>query len=380
MLELDDMAVGTKSLRGQGWWSRFLPLREEVLSAVPGLLTVVLPIAILAEVLWYIEIRSNVTWFVDIFIAALLALIVANIRPLPARYQAGLEFSTKWFLRLGIIIYGLKFTYAYLATAGWRYLSLVVISVVIAIGVSMLVGHLMGLSARSSALLGTGTAICGVAAIMTTAPAIKARPEETALALGSILLWGTLGLLAYPVIATFYHLSPTLYGSWTGASIHDLPQIIATATQGGGQMALQAALFSKLIRVAFIVPVVFFMGTLFALKEVRAGTDRSGVKSLLFAVKGFPLFVLGFFLVVVLNTAITVPSEIAGPLATWPASIFPTTFAGFFLTLAIIGICGRVTREAVGRAGPQALATGLVAWVVQSTLLFVTATLLFGQG
>lgn len=339
---------------------------------------VVLPVALLAEILWYVEIRSNNTWFVDIFIAALLALIVANVRPLAARYQAGLEFSTKWFLRLGIMIYGLKFTYAYLATAGWSYLALVVGSVVVAIGVAAVVGRALGLSAPSAALVGSGTAICGVATIMATAPAVKARAEETALALGTILLWGTLGLLAYPVMASVFHISPAVFGSWTGASIHDLPQIIATATQGGGQDALQAALFSKLIRVAFIVLIVFVMSVLFKLGETRkAGT--SGVGALVSAVKGFPLFVLGFFIVVVLNTVVKVPPEVSGPLATWPASTFPTTIAGFLLTLAVIGICGRVTREAIGRAGPKALVTGLAAWVAQSAVTFIIAGALLAK-
>ncbi len=369
-------AVGSRKAGSPVWWSRFVPTGEEMRRAVPGLLAVVLPIAILAELLFYVEIRSNTTWFVDIFIAAVLALIVANVRPLSARYQAGLEFSTKWFLRLGIIIYGLKFTYAYLATAGWRYLALVVLSVVVAIGVAALVGRLLGLSAHSAALVGSGTAICGVATIMATAPAIKAKAEETALALGTILMWGTLGLLAYPIMATVYHVSPALFGSWTGASIHDLPQIIATATQGGGQEALQAALFAKLIRVAFIVVIVFAMSIIFALREAGVETSRSGAKAFLSALKGFPLFVLGFFLVVILNTLVKIPSEVAGPLATWPASVFPTTLAGFLLTLAIIGICGRVTREAVSRAGPKALATGLAAWLAQSAVVFVAATVL----
>ncbi len=360
------------------WWSRFLPGRAEIRDAVPGLVAVVLPIAILAELLWYAEIRSNNAWFVDIFIAAILALIVANVRPLPARYQPGLEFSTKWFLRAGIIIYGLKFTYAYLASAGWKYLALVLLSVVVAIVVAAVVGRLLKLSPASAALIGTGTAICGVAAIMATAPGIKAKAEETALAIGTILLWGTLGLLVYPMISTVFHMSPALFGSWTGASIHDLPQIVATATQGGGQDALQAALFSKLIRVAFIVVVVLFISVGHNVRTKGPAASGRRVTVFLSALKGFPLFVVGFFFVVVLNTVFKIPAEVAGPLATWPATVFPTTLAGLLLTLAIIGICARVTREAIGKAGPKALITGLAAWVAQSIVVLVVAILLLG--
>lgn len=360
------------------FYGRFVPTRQEFGRAIPGLLFVVLPIAILAELLWYAEIRSNNAWFVDIFIAALLALIVANVRPLAAMYQPGLEFSTKWFLRAGIIIYGLKFTYAYLATAGWKYLALVLLSVVVAVAVAAGVGRLLKLSPASAALIGTGTAICGVAAIMATAPGIKSRAEETALALGTILLWGTLGLLVYPLIATVFHISPAVFGSWTGASIHDLPQIIATATQGGGQDALQAALFSKLIRVAFIVVIALFMSVFFGMKEESRAERRGGAWVLFSALKGFPLFVVGFFLVVLVNSLLKVPSEVAGPLATWPTSVFPTTIAGFLLTLAIIGICARVTREAVSQAGPKALLTGLAAWLAQSVLVLLASMALLG--
>ena len=65
--------------------------------------------------------------------------------------------------------------------------------------------------------------------------------------------------LLYPLVNGLFHLSPVVYGAWTGATIHDLPQLIAAAQQGGGSVALKAALFVKLVRVAFIVVLVFFL-------------------------------------------------------------------------------------------------------------------------
>lgn len=371
------MATITKVEESTGWrGTPFYPGYDEIRKALPGLLLVVLPIAIVAEILWSIEISLHKTFFVDIFIAAVLALVIANVMTLPERLQAGLTFSTRWFLRLGIIIYGLKFSYASLLKSGFQDLLIVAATVVIGVGVALLVGKLLGFNLRTAALIGTGTAICGIAAAMATAPAIRAKDEETAIALGTILLWGTLGLLLYPLIGSIAHLSPTVYGTWTGASLHDLPQIVAAAQQGGGAPGLKAALFVKLIRVAFIVVIVLFMSVFFGLREGAQEAQSRGRNVAIGALKAFPLFVLAFFVVVLINTLFKVPVAVAGPLAIWPATTFPTTVSAFFLTLAIIGICARVTRSAIKVAGAKALFLALITWVTQSVVVLVLASAL----
>lgn len=346
---------------------------SEIREALPGFLFVVLPVTIVAEILWVLEISAKKTFFIDIFIAAVLAVIVGNMFTLPARLQPGLMFSTKWFLRAGIIIYGLKFSYKSLANGGLADLIVVVVSVVVGVAVAMLCGRLFGVNPRTSALIGTGTAICGVAAAMATAPSIKAKADEIGVALATILFWGTLGLFVYPFIGHGLGISNSVYGAWSGAALHDLPQIIAAAQQGGGATGLKFALLVKLIRVAFIVVIVMFMSAWFAMKEgadVARQSNRSVARG---ALRQFPLFVAAFFVVVLINTFIAVPSSIAGPLATYPASITPVTVSGLFLTFAIVGICARVTRPVIAAAGPRAMALALVTWVTQSVLVLITA-------
>lgn len=362
--------VGSRTSIGVKPKSSILPTREEIKEALPGLLVVVLPIALISEFLWWLELSHRTTFFVDIFIAAVLALIVANLWEIPDQYKAGPAFAQKWFLRLGIIIYGLKFNYSYLAKTGWQNLLLVMAAVVLAISASMIIGKLLGLDPKTSALIGNGTAICGITALMATSPSIRAREENTAIAIGTVLLWGTLGLFIYPIIATVFGIPPDVFGAWTGATIHDLPQIIATATQGGGKEALEAALFVKMIRIAFIIVVVLGMNIYFYVRERRKEQDGGMVAS---AIKSLPGFVIIFFLVVLINTLIKIPASISGPLATWPTSVFPTTVASFLLTMAIIGICTRVTRSTIKKAGVKAIMTGLVAWVIQSAIVLLLA-------
>ena len=258
-------AESTKGLQASpensGGWrgTRFYPGWADVQKALPGLLLVVMPIALLSEVIWLIEIHLHATFFVDIFIAGVLALIAANIFTLPEWVQGGFTFSTRWFLRLGIICYALKFSYQPLLQTGLPNLVIVTSTVATALGVSVLGGKLLKLNPRIAVLIGVGTGICGISATIVTSPAIGARDEDTAVTLGTILCWGTTGLLLYPLVNGLFHLSPVVYGAWTGATIHDLPQLIAAAQQGGGSAALKAALFVKLVRVAFIVVLVFFL-------------------------------------------------------------------------------------------------------------------------
>jgi uncharacterized integral membrane protein (TIGR00698 family) len=351
-----------------GFFCNLFPSASEISAALPGLFSIVFPIAIVAELLWWFEIRSQHTWFVDIFIAAVLALVVANTFEIPERLKAGPAFAQKWFLRTGIIFYGLKFSFTYLLLVGMNGLIIVVVAVASAIFLSMIVGRLMGLDEKTSALIGAGTAICGIAATMATAPGIKSSEEQSGVAIGVILFWGTLALFIYPFIASVLGMPAAVYGTWAGATIHDLPQIIAAAQQGGGNDALKAALMIKMIRMAFIIVTVLGLNMYFAVRERRESGDTSS-NVFYVALKAIPGFVIAFFVVVLLNTMVKIPIDIAGPLATYPATVTPFTFASLLLSMAIIGICCRVTHKTIRVAGMKAMVTGLIAWLVQSGLV-----------
>jgi uncharacterized integral membrane protein (TIGR00698 family) len=346
---------------------KYFPAAWEISEAIPGLLIIVLPILLITELLWWLEISSKRTYFVDIFIAATIALVVANVFKIPDKLRLGTAFAQKWFLRLGIMIYGLKFSFSYLAIVGWQGLAVVSVAIASAILLAMVVGRAFGLEERIGALLGAGTAICGIAAMMATAPSIKAKEEEVGVAIGVVLLWGTLALFAYPVIAAAVHMPAAVYGTWCGASIHDLPQIVAAALQGGGNEGLKAALMIKMIRMAFVIVVVLGMCIYFAVNENKENQNKCSLTSV--AINAVPGYVVGFFLVILLNTLVKIPMVISGPLATYPASVTPFTAASLLLSAAIIGICTRVTTETIRKAGFKAIITGLIAWVVQSGLV-----------
>ena len=59
-----------------------------------------------------------------------------------------------------------------------------------------------GVSDGLGGIMGAGTGICGVSAIIATSPVVKAKPLEMAYAIGTVLLFGTLMLFTMPYIGS----------------------------------------------------------------------------------------------------------------------------------------------------------------------------------
>ena len=349
----------------------------------PGLVFVILPIILVSEGLYWIESLYVSAVFhlpapvISLMIAAVLAIIVTNVVRLPAKYSGGLEFSTKWLLKAGIILYGLNFSYALWLKSGANWIIVIGFATVT---LPMIVAYFAGkfvfrLDEHSSMLVAVGTGVCGISAIVATREAIEADEKSAGLALATILVFGTFVLFLYPLLQGFLALNQTVYGIWTGATTLDLPQLVAAALQGGGNASLAAALWVKSIRIGLLVPVIFLLSIQFA-KNSRMETSGRRTKLIKITRRALPLFIIFFFLAILLNTIYAIPSWILAPVATGRSEFLNLNLASIFLTAAIIGICFRVRKEIVGRAGWKILGIGGIAWGVQSLVVFWLASYL----
>ena len=348
---------------------RFIPSREEARSAVPGLLVIVIPIIICSEIMYALESYYVESAFhlgaplIALMIAAVISIVITNVITLPPKYSPGLVFSTKWLLKIGIVLYGLNFSYLlwFKPGAGW----MLVIGVV-AVGVPLFAGYYLGkvfhLEKYASILIAVGTGICGISAIVATQQALKTDEEQAGMALATILVFGTFVLFLYPLLQSFLSLSSSVYGIWTGATTLDLPQLVAAALQGGGNSSLTFALWVKSVRIGLLAPVILILAILFG-KEKGFGKIS----------KSFPLFIVAFFGLILLNTLYPMPSSITAPLATGSQEYLSLNVASVLLTAAIIGICFRVRKDVVGKSGFATLFTGGLAWGVQSVIVFYLA-------
>lgn len=186
--------------------------------------------------------------------ALLLGMLWRSALPLPASSAPGIAFAGKQVLRFGIILLGLRLNLLDIVHAGLANVAIAVICLATALLAAYRLGRLFGVEPRLALLSACGTAICGAAAVAALAPQLKAKQQEIAVSTATVALLGTLFTLLYTFLYHVLGLSPTAYGMFAGATLHEVAHVVAAAAPGGAA-AMDAAVIMKLTRVALLIPV-----------------------------------------------------------------------------------------------------------------------------
>ncbi|WP_447747701.1 YeiH family protein [Pseudomonas nicosulfuronedens] len=242
-------------------------------------------------------------------LAILIGLLAGNLGL--ARFggiRPGIDLSRQQLLRLGVVLYGLRLTFQDIAALGPAALIIDVLMVTSTLTVAWWIGvHWLKLPRESALLIGAGSAICGAAAVMASSPVLKARAEHTAVAVATVVLFGTLAMLLHPLI---YAALPNLFGSeqafgiFTGSTIHEVAQVVA-AGRAMDPAAADAALISKMLRVLLLAPALLILGRFGSTETVEPGTRRK---------LHIPGFAVAFLLVTGLRSLGWVPESWLAPL------------------------------------------------------------------
>jgi uncharacterized integral membrane protein (TIGR00698 family) len=142
---------------------------------------------------------------------------------------AGIAFTGRTVLRIGVALLGLRITAGQVVELGWQPLAIVVLSVILTIGVSMVLARMLGFQSLFGLLSGGATAICGASAAMALAAALPNHPLKERATLFTVIgvsVLSTLTMIVYPMLATSIGLDPRLAGVFLGATIHDVAQVV----------------------------------------------------------------------------------------------------------------------------------------------------------
>jgi uncharacterized integral membrane protein (TIGR00698 family) len=281
-----------------------------------------------------------------------LGALLGNLVRLPSRYKPGLTFGLKKVLRLGIILLGFKISLGQIASIGWQGLLLLTLCVSVCFVFTIWLGRRLGLNPKLSLLLAAGTSICGASAIVATDAVIEADQGDTAYALATITLFGTLGMLAYPLLELLLKLTPQAYAIWTGASLHEVGQVVAAGFAHGEESGKLASLV-KMTRVIFLIPVT--LGLL--LWKLRQAQDER--QSLDWTKVPIPWFVFGFLGVIALNSLNWLPAPVVAAL---------TEFDLWLLTLAMAALGVETRLDKLRASGLKPLWLGLASSLLISLL------------
>jgi len=326
-------------------------------SRLPGMLLAAL-LAVLANAATPLLAAAGVVAS-PMVVALLLGLVLAQFVAMPARVQPGLEWACRPLLRFAIILLGLRIGLPQVAAVGAGGLLAVSALVTVTLGGGYWISRRLGLSRDQSWLLASGHAICGAAAVAAADSVLKAKGRDVTQALTMVTLFGTVAMLALPVLGSWLQLSADDYGFWVGGAIHEVAQAVAAGFALGPECGESASVI-KLVRVAHLLPLGLCLTAVVARRN-RAGSGGNGRGRIV-----VPWFVLGFAAVAAIDAAGFVPASIAQPLR---------TLCAFAMTVAMAALGLKSSLRDVAKAGWRPLAAAFLTTSLITTTAFVLAIL-----
>ena len=105
---------------------------------------------------------------------------------------------------------------------GYMSFFLIILNIILIFLIIYIFGNYFNLSKNLSYLIGMGTAICGVTAIIATSSIINPKKNEISYAVSIVTIFGLITVLTYPYISELlFKNDDILAGIFLGASIHD---------------------------------------------------------------------------------------------------------------------------------------------------------------
>lgn len=236
---------------------------------------------------------------------------------------------TRQLLRLGVALLGYSLSVATLAALGWPLVAMLVATVIATLLVTTWLGLRLGLPRSTSLLLGAGTSICGASAIAAVEEPADASESDVALAIGMITVFGTGAMLAVPLLATLLDLSDSELAIWTGASIHEVGQVVGAAG-GAGAGVLALAVTVKLTRVLMLGPIVLAISA----HQRAVGACSEGRRPPL-----VPLFVAAFFVLLALRSSGWLPEAFASAVMPVQQASLAAAMFGMGLSVQLKALC-----------------------------------------
>lgn len=286
-----------------------------------------------------------------LIVGILLGMLYANSlrNRLPETWVPGIRFCSKQVLRLGIVLYGFRLTFAQVAAVG---LPAILVDTAIVAGTLVLgtaLGRLLRMDRDTALLTATGSSICGAAAVLGAEGVVRPEPHKTAVAVSTVVLFGTLSMFLYPIMwrSGVLDLTPEQMAVYTGSTLHEVAHVVGAGNAMGSGVA-DTATIAKMIRVMMLAPVLLVMSWAVARRKGAAtGQGRIAI----------PWFAFGFLAVIGFNSLDLLPDALVQGI---------NSFDTFLLTMAMTALGTETDLRKFRQAGarPFLLAGLLYVWLL----------------
>ena len=254
---------------------------------------------------------------------------------------------TRMLLQTSVVLLGFGMNLKSIYEAGKDGIVLTVATIFGTLALGYAIGKLLKVRGRISALISTGTAICGGSAIAAAAPGIEAEPEQISISLGTVFVLNAIALFLFPFIGHQLDLSQHQFGIWSAIAIHDTSSVVGAAAAYGSD-ALATATTVKLARALWIAPVALMLMLLYRRRYPNAKAKIA-----------IPWFIALFLLAVVARSY--------APLWLEPSffdALVNLAKAGMTVTLFLIGTS--LTLESIATTRWRPLFQGAILWIIVS--------------
>jgi uncharacterized integral membrane protein (TIGR00698 family) len=258
---------------------------------------------------------ASIHWFSEhgispLTLAIVLGILLGNsIYPYLATWaSSGVAISRTTILRTGVVLYGFRLTLQDVVHVGVTGVSIDLIMVVSTFLLAVWIGtRLLKMAPSTSMLVGSGSAICGAAAVLATEPVVVGRSEEVSVAVAGVVIFGTISMFLYPLLVPLNHLWMIIpggareFGIYIGSTVHEVAQVVAASRQVSMDAA-GTAVITKMVRVLMLAPFLVVLAAWLKPREQVTNSGSSQPNMLLAAIKAVPVFAFLFIAVVLLNS------------------------------------------------------------------------------
>lgn len=294
--------------------------------------------------------------FSPMIVGIILGMIYANSlrNNLPDTWVPGIAFCSKRILRIGIILYGFRLTFQDVTAVGLSAIIIDALVVTLTILLGLFIGKLLRMDRSIVLLTSCGSAICGAAAVLGCEGAIHAKPYKTAVAVSTVVIFGTLSMFIYPILyrAGIFSLPVNEMGIFTGGTVHEVAHVVGAGNAMGQEIA-GIAIIVKMIRVMMLVPVLLVIA-FFVARSVRQRAEGglSGKSKIT-----IPWFAVMFLVVIGLNSLSLLPEAVVSSI---------NTLDTFLLTMAMTALGAETSIDKFKKTGakPFILAALIYVWLI----------------
>ncbi|SXP35323.1 membrane protein YeiH [Klebsiella pneumoniae] len=291
--------------------------------------------------------------FSALTLAILFGMVVGNT-VYPKIWQpcdGGVIFAKQHLLRLGIILYGFRLTFAQIADVGVSGILIDVLTLSSTFFIACFLGQkVFGLDKHTSWLIGAGSSICGAAAVLATEPVVKAEASKVTVAVATVVIFGTIAIFLYPAMYPLlaHWFTPETYGIYMGSTMHEVAQVVA-AGHAVSPDAENAAVIAKMLRVMMLAPFLLFL----AARVKQLTPAGNGEKSKI----TIPWFAIMFIMVAVFNSFHLLPKAVVDMLVTLDTVLLA-------MAMAALGVTTHVSALKKAGAKPLLMALMLFVWLI----------------